>query len=138
MRDNNPIATARRRARHMARFGPGPLICILCGYPDPVALIPVTIRWLEDHGVPRSLLEGHHVYYRNHDPDTIVPVCRNCHAELTEGTRQAGVNMHPEPNPVLRVALMLEASAVFHEKQADAERQMAKTLRETVAPGDSQ
>jgi len=130
--DNDPIRTAGRETRRLERLGSGPLVCILCGYTDPVALIPVSKAWLQEHGVPRSLLEDHPFYGENHDPEATVLICRNCHAVVHEGLLQAGVSLLPEPDPVARVALMLDAEAVFFEALAAAKRRSAKILRDVV------
>ena len=62
---------------------------------------------------------------RAHDPDFIVPICRNCHAEVTEGRFQEGVSMRPELDPNKREALRLRSLAMFHEKTAQALRRWA-------------
>jgi hypothetical protein len=130
--DNDPIGTAGRETRRLERLGSGPCVCILCGYADPVAFVLVTLEWLDANGVPRSLFEKHHFLGEAHDPNAKVPICRNCHARATEGLLREGVSMRPEPNPVLRVALMLEAEAVLFEDLAAAKRRSAELLREAL------
>jgi hypothetical protein len=56
-------------------------------------------------------------------------MCRNCHALYHENLLDAGVDLRPEPDPINRVAAMLEADAVYHELQADAKRRQASLLR---------
>lgn len=139
MTDRDPIGSAIRRTRRDERLGEGPRVCLLCGYAELEALIPVTLGWLRDHGISdlQRLLEDHHVYGKAHDPEFVVPLCRNCHAEVTEGLRQEGVSMLPEPNPVARVAIALDARAFFCEREAAALRRQAAILRETLQPGGS-
>lgn len=120
MKDIDPSRTARREMRRLARFGDAPLICFLCNYADPVGLYAVTAGWLEAKGVPRSLFEGDHVVGRAHDPDFIVAICRNCHAEVTEGRFQEGISMRRELDQNAREALRLRSLAMFHQKTADA------------------
>ena len=127
--DRDPIKTAARARRRHERHGGDPSVCLLCGYSDLVALVRVSPDWLMAHGVPRSLLEEHHLAGRKHDPELTVPLCRNCHAEATEGLLRAGVSMRPEPNPIARVALQLDAQAIFHEALAASERRSAELLR---------
>lgn len=129
MIDVDPIGTARREERRLARLGSANPICILCGCIDPVALLPVEVGWLEAHAVPRSLFEGHHVVGENHDPHFIVLICRNCHAKAGEGLLQAGIPMLPEPDALMRVCLMLDGWAVHHEMIAAANRRAAALLR---------
>jgi len=111
------------------RLGTDMYVCLFCGYIDPVALIRVTEEWLRQQGVPSSLFEDHHAVGEKHDPHTTILLCRNCHANATEGLLRAGVSMRPEPDPVDRVAMMLDGWAVFHEDEATAERRMAELLR---------
>jgi hypothetical protein len=132
MKDVDPSRTARREMNRLSRFGSGPLVCMDCGYADPVGLIPVTAEWLKAKGVPSSLFEGDHAVGRAHDPEFIIPICRNCHAEVTENRLRAGISMRSEPDQNTREALRLEALALFHEKTAEALRRWAaeKLLKE--------
>ena len=130
--DNDPIRTAGREARRLERLGSGPLVCVFCGYADPVALIAVTPDWLLAQGIPRTLFEDHHSVGIHHDPELKLLICRNCHAKATEGLLRADVDMRPEPRPVLRVALMLEAEAGMHEDFAAAKRRWATLLRDEL------
>ena len=127
--DRDPIKSAARDMRRHERHGGSSSVCMLCGYPDLVALIRVSPDWLTAHGCQRSLLEKHHLVGRKHDPELTVPLCRNCHAEATEGLLKAVVSMRPEPDPARRIALMLDALAVFREEEAEALRRWAELLR---------
>ncbi len=127
--DGDPIGTTTRSERRQGRLGDGPHVCILCGCSDPVALIDKTPDWLEHHSIPKTLFEQHHPAGRHHDPELTVLICRNCHAVATEGHLQASVSMRPEPDPILRVATMLEALAVFLKILATALLGWAELLR---------
>jgi hypothetical protein len=105
--------------RRLKRLGPDP-VCILCGYADPYALIPVRRSWLERH----------HAVCKQHDGDLIVPLCRNCHAEITELLLQEGVGTRFEPSRIVRVALILRALAVFFEMLGPKLRSWANLLLE--------
>lgn len=131
MIDNDPIGTAGRETARIARLGAGPLVCFLCGEADPVTLIPKTSDWLKRKGVHDTLFEKHHVAGEAHDAELTVLICRNCHAKATEGLLQAGVSMKPEPDPIERVAAMLDARAVFLETEAASDRRMAELLRKS-------
>jgi hypothetical protein len=117
--DRNPSATAARLMRRLKRLGPEP-VCVLCGYSNPFGLIPVK----------RKVLEDHHVVLKVHDSRLIVPICRNCHAEITERLQQEGISPYFEPDSGKRVALMLVALAVFFELLAPALRRWADSLKE--------
>jgi hypothetical protein len=82
----DPIAAEARRAKRAERVGEN-AACILCGYGNIAALTLVK----------RSLLEAHHIVGRENDGELTAPVCRNCHAELTEGYRDAGVSLNRPP-----------------------------------------
>jgi hypothetical protein len=119
--DREPNRTALRAARRLERLhkrlGNCPAVCILCGYANPMFLIVVTLEWLKAHMAPISLLQNHHLWGRKHDLELTVPVCPNCHVEITENYRQEDVRMRPEPDPIANEVVILRAKAVFHEKR---------------------
>ena len=131
--DRNPNRAALRAARRLdrlhKRLGNCPAVCTFCPYANPMFLIVVTVDWLKAHKVPRSVLQEHHLWGRKHDPKLTVPVCPNCHAEITESYRQEDVKMSPEPDPVANEVSMLTAEAVVHERWAAAKRRRAEALR---------
>lgn len=117
--DRDPIRSAARLNKRRAELGPGPHICVLCGYANPWGLVRV----------PRTLLENHHVAIEKHDSAVTVLLCRNCHSEVTENLRRAGVSTQSESNPAWRVAIMLDALSVFLEALVPALRRWAELLR---------
>jgi len=129
--DRDPLKTAVRTLARENRLGEGPKVCIRCGYADPLALIGVKIKWIRLHKnfLPPSLFENDHIVGRNHDPDFVFPICRNCHAEVTELRRRAGITMQFQPDRNEREALRLEALAFFHEDTAAALRRWATEKR---------
>jgi hypothetical protein len=127
--DRDPIGTDRRAAARDRRLGWGPRVCPFCGVTDPVSLVPTKATWLQERGVPRTLFQPHHECGQAHEPDLTVLVCRNCHAMAHEGLLQSGVNLRPEPKPVLRDALRLDALAVLFETLARAFRRWANEKR---------
>jgi hypothetical protein len=135
MIDNDPIGTAGRRRRRQKRFSVENSVCRLCPESHLECLTAVTLDWLEAH---QFLIEEHHVAGKRNDPDFVVPLCLNCHRLVTEGLAQAGIGMHREPNPQKRVAVMLEALAVFLDMLAAAVRRWAALLKQTCHVGDSQ
>jgi len=135
--DRDPNRTALRAARRLdrlhKRLGYCPAGCIFCPYANPMFLIVVTLEWLKAHKVPRSVLQEHHLWGRKHDPKLTVPLCPNCHAEITEGYRQEDVRMRPEPDPFANEVVMLTADAMVHERWAVAKRRRAEALRVHIA-----
>ena len=129
MKDREPVKTAARRRRRDTRLGDGPRTCILCGHADLENLTHVTADWLTGHGTPRALLEEHHLVGKHHDAALTVPLCRNCHGNATERLAAAGVTMRAEPDSRWRVAIILEALAVFFEMLVIALRRWAHLLR---------
>ena len=131
MRDQNPIRSARRKTARKERLGPN-ACCLFCGYACLESLTTVSRKWLQERGIPDSLidrlLEEHHVYGYAHDPDLTVTLCLNCHREITEGLAREGVSMRPEKNPSKRIALQLKASAVLFECLAMSYRKSATQL----------
>ena len=108
----DPIRTDARRARRARLLGPG-AACMRCGLATPETLI----------AADRSILQGHHVCGRANDDGLTVPVCRNCHAILTEGQRAAGATLTEPPTVLHQIAAALVSFFAF---LADlAERGMA-------------
>lgn len=101
----NPITAASRRERRTQRFGTGNA-CVRCGVSEPRVLVPIR----------RRLLEAHHACGRAHDNELTVPVCRNCHALLTEAQLAAGVQLEPPPTLLHQVAAALASLfSLLHE-----------------------
>lgn len=125
MIDPKPIQTDGRERRRQAKFVCAHPTCLFCGSPDLEALTPVAAGWLKAHGI-----ELHHVVGQKHDPDLVVPLCLNCHRKVTENLAKAGVSMDRESDTQMRVAMMLEALAVFFEMLIDALRRWASLLRQ--------
>ena len=108
----DPIRTDARRANRARVLGPG-TACARCGLATPETLI----------AADRSILEAHHACGRANDGGLTVPVCRNCHAELTEGQRAAGAAFAAPRTVLHQIAAAL---ASFFAFLADlAERGMA-------------
>jgi hypothetical protein len=76
----DPIATEVRRTKRNRVLGED-AVCLLCGLGNVASLLPVS----------RSILEAHHLVGRANDETLLGVLCRNCHAEITEGYRDAGV-----------------------------------------------
>ncbi len=115
---HNPVRAARRKTELSERLGAERPRCMYCGCAELVALRPVTRKFLVDH----------HLLGRNHDPDSRLFLCQNCHALAHENLLDAEVDLEPEPNPIMRVAKMLRAEAVHFEMMASAKRRQAALL----------
>ncbi len=115
---HNPVRAARRKTELSERLGAERPRCMYCGCAELVALRPVTRKFLVDH----------HLLGRNHDPDSKLILCQNCHALAHENLLSAEVDLEPESNPVKRVAKMLRAEAVHLEMMASAKRRQAALL----------
>jgi hypothetical protein len=98
----NPIHNDARKARRSRLLGPD-AACARCGLTNQEFLIPTK----------RSILEAHHVVGNAHDDALVAPLCRNCHAVLTERQRDAGVDFRPQPTVLHRIAAALTSLAVF-------------------------
>src|SRR4051812_43689105 len=98
----SPIQNDARKARRSRQLGAN-AACVRCGLTTQEALIPTK----------RSLLEAHHVAVQAHDDALTVPLCRNCHAIVTEAQRDAGVDFRPQPTILHRIAAALASLGVF-------------------------
>jgi hypothetical protein len=105
--DENPIRTARRQSRRHEQDR-----CLLCGR----------------KGV---LIEQDHTAGQNHDPLLKGPICRACHAAVTELRLRADADMRRQRNPIKRVKCALKATAVFLHMLADAVRRWAELLNQS-------
>lgn len=101
----DPIRTGMRSSNRARRFALN-ASCVRCGISEPETLVPVR----------RAFLEAHHVCGRANDDALTVPVCRNCHAVLTERQRAAGVTFEPPPTLLHQIAAaLLSLFAMLHE-----------------------
>lgn len=98
----DPIRSDARWARRSRLHGPG-AACARCGLTTPETLF----------AADRSILEAHHVCGRANDGGLTVPVCRNCHAELTEGQRAAGATFAAPPTVLHQIAAALASVFAF-------------------------
>jgi hypothetical protein len=123
----DPIKNDRRRNRRSRKLPPD-AACLLCGKTTPEALLLAK----------RSLLESHHVVAEANDPDLEVPLCRDCHAEITEGMLSAGVDhRHERVRTVPEVLVSIfRALASFFRALADACDKWAGQLLELISALD--
>lgn len=128
MKNKSPIRAAARRVKRKERLGIENPSCFLCGARVLESLIPVTVDWLEQKGIPSGLLEAHHIVGHAHDPKLTVPLCRNCHAVATEDLLCAGISMKRATDRAILIAMRLEASATFLERFALSMREWIKEL----------
>jgi hypothetical protein len=99
------IGITARQTNRERRFGPD-AACVRCGIAALETLVPIK----------RSILESHHICARENDPGLTVPVCRNCHAVLTEGQQAAGVTFTTPPTLLHQIAAALASLfAMLHD-----------------------
>jgi hypothetical protein len=125
--DCDPNRTALREARRHQRLGDCPDICIICGEP---ALKTVTAKFAETHGIPRSLIEQHHIVGKQRNPQLLVPLCLTHHWKVTVGFLQENISMRRERDAKKFVAQCLRALAIFLEMLVPALRNWADRLLE--------
>ena len=133
MIDCAPVRTAIRRERKHGRLGASAKVCLRCGYADPASLIPVSAAWIRSHKetLPHTLFQNDHGVGRNHDPRYMNAICRNCHGEVTELRRLAGITMRFQPDRELREILRLEALALLFKDTGSALERWASEKRTT-------
>lgn len=107
--------TSARRARRKRELGENP-VCPRCFYADPAGLIAA--KRSSGKGLS-SLLEDHHVVGQHNDLGLVLPLCRNCHAEVTELYRAHGIDMTEQPSFVELLIAALTMLAVFFRELAD-------------------
>jgi hypothetical protein len=80
-------------------------------------LRPITKKVFEKH---RRFFEEHHVFGWMQDSNTTLALCFNCHALVTEGLLQAGVEMKRETNPIKFAQVVFRALSVHLRILSDA------------------
>ncbi len=115
MRDQQPIRTARRKARQQERERLGIAVspCVLC-------------------------IQEHHPAGQNHDSQLTAPLCEMHHREIHEQLLRAGISLQYEPDEVKRVALALRAAAVYDRARADAMDRWAGLLEKHFEERDGE
>ena len=120
MKNLHPLRAARRRAQRLAKLlaklGDHP-VCLSCGCSEPMLLRPISKSFLKKH---RRFFEEHHVFGRMLDSITVLALCFNCHALITEGFLKAGISMKREPNTVKFAGVVFRALAVHFRMLSDA------------------
>jgi len=120
MKNIHPLQAARRETKRLAKFlvkpGERP-VCLFCGCAEPLLLRPITKAFFEKH---RGFFEEHHVFGWMLDTCTTLALCFNCHALVTEGLRQAGVEMKRETNPIKFAQMIFRALSVHLRILSDA------------------
>lgn len=128
-----PIGITARQTNRERRFGPDAAgaapACVRCGIAALETLVPVRRR-----NVPRSILEDHHVCGRENDESLTVPVCRNCHAVLTEAQQAAGVTFTTPSTLLHQIAAAL--ASLFSMLHDLCERGMAWAHQLTILAAD--
>lgn len=124
--DSNSNRTALREATRIKKLGGCNGCCLICGEP---ALYVVSAEFAEERGIPRCLIEAHHVVCRRRDPDLHAPLCLTHHWMATVDLLREGVNAQPEHKRTERVVTCLIALAIFLEMLAPAIRKWATWLK---------
>jgi len=117
---------AASRARRGRVFGPD-AVCQWCGYANPVALVMVE----------KTLLEEHHVFGGAFDDGTRIPLCRNCHAEMTVGIHETGTTMRPQRSLFETLIQVNRALQVFHRSASLAHGRWARELETRIVALDA-
>lgn len=98
----NPLNRQQRAHRRTATLGDA-AVCVMCGETAPEALRQVQAR----------LFEAHHVFGRQHDPETTVTVCVSCHAKLSVGQTDDRIPLSAAATSLDRQHAMLGAFGSF-------------------------
>lgn len=121
----------RRRLMRWERKCPHTLapVCVVCGCLDLPAL--TEYRWadLPDH-VRRKLLQGHHVAREEADPDTVVILCRDCHAVLDDAQYDWSSAIRKPRSREEQIAALLAGAEDMLRWRAQADLRLADRLHE--------
>ncbi len=107
----------RRKQRALERLGSNNPRCVICGHDDPLAL------------------ELHHIAGRAFD-GKLVPVCRNCHRQLSDWQKDHAPQLDRPPSEFQRIAHFLEGLADLFEMLVKRLREFAGKLL-ALEPGPS-
>jgi hypothetical protein len=107
--------TTARRARRTREIGSD--AACPCGYRNPVGLV---------------LTERHHPLGQNHEPGLTIAVCQNCHAELHEELRAAGIDLKKDDSCKNTLVSVLQALAVFFIALAAMLRTWAQRVQDEL------
>lgn len=141
MKNIHPMEVARRESKRLAKFPLKPEerpVCLFCGCAEPMLLRPITKKFFKKH---RRFFEEHHVFGWMLDFGTTLALCFNCHALVTEGLRQAGVEMKRETNPIKFAQMIFRALSVHLRLLSDACWKFANLIgdkTQSVASNDTQ
>lgn len=116
-----------RKALRARRLGADEA-CVLCGKQSPDCLLRAR----------RSLLEEHHLAGVATDRALLVTLCRNCHAIVTEGQRDAGLDLTRDRSRTLldSVEAILRGAALFFALLAARLEQWAEKLNGLIGALD--
>jgi hypothetical protein len=120
MKNIHPLQAAKRKVQRLKKLLVEPeqhAVCLFCGCAEPMLLRPITKKFFKKH---QRFFEEHHVFGWMLDSGTILALCFNCHALVTEGLRQAGVEMKRETNPVKFAQMIFRALSVHLRILSDA------------------
>ncbi|MFI5399196.1 MAG: hypothetical protein ACHQ9S_27000 [Candidatus Binatia bacterium] len=119
--ETNIMKNHRRRRLKALRLPPE-TVCLLCGQQDLATLIPTKA----------GLLQAHHVVGWQYDPDTIVPLCLNCHAIESLKQQDAGIELRPKPKFLERLLEILKSLALFFRTLSDRFYRLVTELAEEI------
>lgn len=117
MSEHDPIQNDVRKRGWKQKLGSKP-VCVLCRFDRPEGL--ELVSW--------SMIEAHHVVGIKHDPTLKVPICRNCHARLTELNRNNGASMTKPANLLEHLLTVLRALGAFFLLLGEALLRLAEML----------
>ena len=116
---------ARRHESKRQRLGSPAPVCLSCGCRDIEALFAVSVSDL--HG---WFLERHHL--GKHPSDFTIPLCRNCHAVLTDWQEDWDKRLRHPKTPLERLATLLQGLVDWLVQQAQKLTELAARLQAWV------
>ena len=126
--EDDPIQNDARKQKRERRIGPNAL-CARCGEQDYVTLV-------DPDKVDRRLLEEHHVASRRTDQSFTVTLCRNCHAQVEEGLRDAGLDRDTPETILHRIKNVLISLGAFLKEAGEWLLELAEELARFIGALD--
>ncbi len=116
---------ARRHESKRQRLGSPAPVCLSCGCRDIESLFAVPASDL-----PGWFLEKHHL--GKHASDFTIPLCRNCHAVLTDWQEDWDMHLRHPKTPLERLAALLQGLVDWLLQQARKLTELAARLQAWV------
>jgi hypothetical protein len=116
--------TRARQHAERARFGHKEAVCLFHG--------PLPHSALVDPAKAARLIEQHHLFGRQYDPNLVVSLCLTCHKAISMGMLDEGWEPDATPNPLDTADMVFRALSAFFRLLADALARVAERIADGI------